>query len=96
MGKRQITHRQVLLDKLNWPNVRQIIMAASVNLARKAGFNNSSQGLNNEIRKKNPKSQRNNNEIRLSHSGPANRKPTNFSANATSEFNSLPHCLKDP
>ena len=94
-GKDKMTHRQTLLDRLGWPNVGQMILSASTNLVRKAGYNSSSQGLNNKIKKTIPKSLRNTKSLRLNHLGPAIRKDTQFSAKATQEFNKLPITMRD-
>ena len=95
-GRDNTTHRQKIFSEIGWPNVQQIILMASSNLVRKAGLNQSSQGLNTMIKKKQKKSQRHGHIMRLEHCGPANRKSDTFSSKATQQFNVLPTALKDP
>ena len=95
-GTDRLTHRQTLFNRLNWPNVSQILLAATSSLARKASLNTSSQGLNKVLNKVKTKSLRQQDITRIRHSGPAKRKSNIFSANAALTYNGLPKTLKNP
>ena len=95
-GEEKFTHRQEILTRLAWPNVRQILLMASTSLARKAGLNQTSNGLNTMISKITPKSDRKGPSMRLKHLGPIKRQSDIFSANATQQFNGLPIELRSP
>ena len=84
------THRQTLLNKLNWPNVNQILEAASMNMVKRAITGNSSTAVNEMFKIKNKRHPRGEPQITLNHSGPINRSDSNFSAKATNSFNKLP------
>ena len=95
-GKSKTSHRQTIFNKLNWPNVSQMVLVATTNLAKRASENETSKGINKAIIKKVPRSQRNGQAIRLRHTGPIRRKSNTFTSCAIEAFNSLPKELRDP
>ena len=95
-GVEKFTHRQVILDRIEWPNVDQLIMMATANLVRQAGQNMSSEGMNKMIKKKVQTSQRRGPAMQLRHNGLLKRKNNTFSSTATEQFNKLPITLRDP
>ena len=95
-GNKKHTHRQTLFSEINWPNVGQILLAATTNLVRRASMNRSSNCLNKAIVKIDSQSNRNKKVMRLKHTGPIKRKSNIFSAHATESFNNLPQSLREP
>ena len=89
-------HRQNLFDKLKWPNVQQIAEAALLNLVKRATSGQASHGLKNMFKKVYPRHPRGLETFTIQHGGDCKRKPTNFTAYATTEFNKLPDQLRDP
>ena len=87
-------HRQDTLDDLNWPNVRQLIYSATLNLAKSAIEAKSSEGLNNLFVVKHTKNPRKGPNMRLKHRGKITQANDTFSVNATEIFNKLPMELK--
>ena len=88
-------HRQTTLSNINWPNISQIIMSASLNIIKRATVNKASKDLNNlfNIRENNnPRVAKAQN---ITHKGPLNRKKTHFSAYGTELYNKLPNILRD-
>ena len=92
-GKRM--HRQVALDKLDWPNVEQITQMALLNLIKTAISSKSSKALNELFIKKQPRKPRGVQGIQLKHKGPLNRKNNSFTVHAINSFNKLPLSLRD-
>ena len=90
----KLSHRQELLDSVNWPNVNQIIQNTTLNLTKNAITGNSSSGFNSLFSIKIPHDKLRNKGIRINHGGPNNRTNLNFSANATLAFNKLPAELR--
>ena len=90
------THRQTLLDKLNWPNVTQILQSATMNMVKRAISGNASKAINEMFKIKRQRHPRGEPYATLQHTGPVNRNETNFSARATLNFNRLPIKLRNP
>ena len=90
------THRQDLLDQLNWPNVGQLIHTSTLNTTKRALDKTSSSQLNNMFTLRKPKHPRDTTAPRISHKGNLNRKEDPFSARAVEFYNELPPNLRDP
>ena len=90
------SHRQTMLKTLGWPNIRQLITTATLNLAKNGIEQVSSEGLNTMFKVTTPRLQRTHLTMRLDHRGPLKRKATIFSAKAAHLFNTLPSELKSP
>ena len=90
------THRQVLLDNLNWPNVEQMITSATLNITKKALNKESSTKLNETFSYIKPRNPRATTSTRITHKGNHARKENIFSTQAVKLFNDLPPILKDP
>ena len=91
-----IYHRQEILNKINWPNVEQMIVSSTLNLLKKAISRRSSSGLNNLFKIKFPNSKTRNRCLRIDHRGTGSNSRKTFSSNAPVLFNELPGLLKDP
>ena len=89
-------HRQQLLNELSWPNTRQIINSAILNLAKKAISTNSSFGLNNIFKTIKPTSNRGGPTVRIEHKSKINKKSDIFSVIAPALFNGLPAKMRNP
>ena len=85
-----------MLTKLNWPNVQQLAHSATLNMVHRAIKFNSSQGLIKMFKVIHPRIPRGKPTISIKHNGKCNRKSHNFSAFASSCFNSLPIQLRCP
>ena len=94
--KGKIFHRQEILDKVNWPNVDQIITNSTLNLLKKATTNSTSAGLNKLFNTKQPNSKTRNNSIRINRENITTVSNNTFSSFAPELFNELPQHLKDP
>ena len=86
----------MLLQKLNWPNVRQIAEAAILNMVKRAITGNSSDGLNKMFKVIHPRLPRGKKSIEVHHRGKVNRQKSNFSAYAADRFNNLPEKFRNP
>lgn len=94
-SKGKLEHRQTSLDSIGWPNVMQIITASSLNVVKKASCNQSSEGINNMFITNEPMNPRKGKAQLLTHNGPVLRPSTHFSSYGVSEYNNLPHTLRD-
>ena len=90
------SHRQNLLNKLNWPNVRQIIQSATLKLVHRATKLNISAGIISMFKIITPRIPRGNPTYTIRHNGNCKRSANNFTAFATATFNSLPPYLRCP
>ena len=86
-NKGKKSHRQSLLDKLQWPNVNQIVDSAVLNLTKKALLNKASAGLNKLFTSKQPRSQRANTGLRITCNIPLGDKKPYFQTKAQELFN---------
>ena len=89
-------HRQKILTNLNWPNVKQITMSATLNITHRATRLNTSSGLINMFKTITPRIPRGTPTYTLRHNGTCNRSISNFSAFASASLNSLPPLLRNP
>ena len=89
------THRQSVLNHLDWPNTYQLVSTASLNIVKKAITDNSSKGLNDLFKVSNPLRSRLIKGQTISHKGPHTRKNNHFSVYGTEEYNKLPVALRD-
>ena len=90
------THRQTLLTTINWPNTKQIIESATLNIMKKAINGKSSSDLNNAFTLSQPPNQRTGPAIRVNHRGKINKANNTFSVQASMLFNKLPTELRSP
>ena len=90
------THRQELLDQLNWPNAKQIIFTSTVNLVKKAITGKSAKGMNKLFKINYSQQTRKGPNIRLEHCGKIAKKGDTFSVKGSEMFNNLPMQLKNP
>ena len=93
-GKKK-EHRQVILDQLGWPNIKQIANSAIINLTKKAIKHTSSKAINNMFTIRKPKAARKGKGTRIAHKWKINTKNNTFSTNAPTLFNILPIKLRD-
>ena len=93
-GKPQ-THRQDMLNLMNWPNVSQIVMSSTLNLMKRAIMGNSSEGMTKSFKVTKPNHPRSTKQTRISHNGPLSRSTNNFTANACMLYKNLPPDMKD-
>ena len=94
-SKGRKSHRQNLLEKLQWPNVNQIIDNAILNQTKRALNNKTSAGLNQVFTSKEPRHQRVNLGTRISNNIPLSETKSSFSKKAQELFNNLPSFLRD-
>ena len=88
-------HRQQLLHSMKWPNVKQLIASATLNMVKSATSGDSSVGTNSLFRVTKPDIKLRKRGLRVDHKGPSTRTLLNFSANASFMFNNLPPHLKE-
>ena len=90
------SHRQDVLDQLNWPNVRQIIHSATLNLLKASIESKSSEGMNSLFKVTLPNNKTRNKSIRVDHNGSLSKGCSSFSSNATTMYNNLAQVMKNP
>ena len=90
------THRQILLTTINWPNTKQIIESATLNILKKAINGKSSTDLNKAFIISQPPNQRSGPAIRVNHRGKINKTNNTFTVQAPMLFNRLPIELRNP
>ena len=90
------THRQILLTTINWPNTKQIIESATLNILKKAINGKSSTDLSKAFIISQPPNQRSGPAIRVNHRGKINKTNNTFTVQASMLFNRLPIELRNP
>ena len=89
-------HRQDLFDSLGWPNTKQILTSAMLNVTRSALNQNSSAGLNKMFSTTMPRNIRIGKGPRISYKGRMSGLKDSFSTKAPEIYNQLPHTLRNP
>ena len=89
------SHRQDVLNHLNWPNTYQLATTSSLNIVKKAINGTSSKGINNLFRVSDPKKARSNKGQTITHKGPNGRKNHHFAVYASEEYNNLPATMRN-
>ena len=93
---RKKTHRQDMLDSLGWPNTRQIVTSAILNVTKNAINQKSSAGLNKMFTINMPKNDRLGKGPRISQRVRGINIKDSFITKAPELFNQLPPILRNP
>ena len=83
-------HRQDILTSLNWPNVQQLVEAASIKMVKRAISGKSSNGINRMFKIQNPRFPRGLPAYKVNHERTKKSKGSCFPSHAASSFNKLP------
>ena len=89
-------HRQTILTQLGWQNVQQLIDSAILNMTKNSTLGQSSKGINDMFKVKNPPNPRAGQGARISHKGKITTKGKTFMLTAPNLYNKLPPELRNP